>query len=272
MPDRPVDTRNDEIAATFDGRARGYRDSDWHRASAARLVDLCALKAGDRVLDAGTGTGFAALHAARQVGDQGHVVGVDISEGMLSEARAEAADCKLTNVEFIQCDATSLAQFADSSFDVVTAATSLIYIQVEEGLREWHRLLETGALMAFSTIAAGFPLGGRLFRECAAEYGVLLEDPCAPLGSVDACRNALAAAGFVDAEVVTEPVRFTVRDIDRAWESNLRSLAHTAVRRLPSEAVLDLQQRYEALVAAELREAPARMLESPMLYAFARRG
>ena len=267
-----MDTHNDEIAATFDGRARGYRDSDWHRASAARLVDLCGLKTGDRVLDAGTGTGFAALHAARQVGDQGRVVGVDISQGMLSEARAEAAACKLTNVEFVQSDATSLAQFANAAFDVVTAATSLIYIPVERGLREWHRLLAAGGLMAFSTIAAGFPLGGRLFRECAAEYGVLIDDPCAPLGSADACRNALAAAGFVDADIVTEPIQFTIRDIDRAWESNLHSLAHKAVRSLPGESFSGLQQRYQARVAAEMRAAPARMLESPMLYALARRG
>jgi hypothetical protein len=36
---------------------------------------------------------------------------------------------------------------------------------------------------------AGCPPGGRLFRECAGEYGVLLEDPCAPLGSDAACRK-----------------------------------------------------------------------------------
>ena len=262
--------RNHEIAATFDVRSRGYRDSDWHRASARRLVDLCGLTPGDHVLDAGTGTGFAAVDAARQVGEHGHVVGVDISQGMLSQARAEAAACSLTNVEFIQCDATSLPQFADSAFDVVTAATSLIYIPIEEGLREWHRLLRAGGLMASSTMEAGFPLGGRLFRECAAEYGVLVEDPCAPLGSADACRNALAAAGFVDTEVVAEPIQFSIRDIDRAWDSNLNSLAHKAVRDLPGESLFDLQQRYQALVAAEIRAAPARVLQSSMLYAFAR--
>jgi ubiquinone/menaquinone biosynthesis C-methylase UbiE len=267
-----VDAHKAEIAATFDLRARGYRDSDWHRASARRLVDLCGLRPGDRVLDAGTGTGFAAVHAARQVGDLGRVVGVDISEGMLSEARAGADAPHLTNLEFIQCDATSLAQFADSAFDVVTAATSLIYIPVAEGLREWHRLLRAGGLMAFSTMEAGFPVAGRLFRECAAEYGVFLEDPCAPLGSADACRTALAAAGFVDARILTEPIEFSIRDIDRAWESNLRSLAHKAVRDLPAESLLDLQQRYQAVVAAELRAAPARVLQSSMLYAFARRG
>ena len=125
-----MDADKEEIAATFDVRARGYRNSDWHRASAGRLVDLRGLKRGHCVLDAGTGTGFAALHAARQVGDHGRVVGVDISQGMLSEARAEAAASSLTTVEFIQCDATSLGEFADSAFDVVTAATSSIHIPI----------------------------------------------------------------------------------------------------------------------------------------------
>ena len=266
-----MDTRREEIAATFDRRAPAYRDSDWHRASAARLVDLCDLKPGDRVLDAGTGTGFAALHAARKVGPAGRVVGVDISQGMLSEARTDAAASRLTNIEFIRCDATSLGQFADSTFDVVTAATSLIYIPAVEGLREWHRLLRQGGLVAFSTMPAGCPPGGRLFRECAVEYGVLLEDPCAPLGSDAACRSVLTAAGFGDAETVSEPIEFSVRDIDRAWESNLRSLAHKPLRDLPAESLLALQQRYEAVLAAEMRADPTRLLMSPMLYAFARR-
>ena len=125
--------------------------------------------------------------------------------------------------------------------------------------------------MAFSTMPAGFPVAGRLFRECAAEYGVVLDDPCAPLGSESACQNALSAAGFVDTSVVTDPIRFSVRDLDRAWESSLRSLAHKALRDLPAQSLLALQHRYEAVLAAELRADPAALLTSPMLYAFARR-
>jgi hypothetical protein len=44
------------------------------------------------------------------------------------------------------------------------------------------------------------------------------------------------------------------------------------VRDLPGESLIDLQQRYESVVAAEMRAAPARVLQSPMLYALARRG
>ena len=75
------------IADSFDRRAESYARSNWHKRYAARLVELCALRPGDRVLDAGTGTGFAALAAARVVGANGHVCGVDISGGMLRQAR-----------------------------------------------------------------------------------------------------------------------------------------------------------------------------------------
>lgn len=79
------------IAESFDARAAAYAFSGWHRRAAERLVALCALRPGDRVLDAATGTGFAALAAARVVGPEGRVVGVDISPGMLRQARAAVA-------------------------------------------------------------------------------------------------------------------------------------------------------------------------------------
>lgn len=264
-------SNREEIAAAFDRRAPGYRDSDWHRRSARRLVDLCRLKPGDRVLDLGTGTGFAALHAATQVGAGGHVLGVDISEGMLGEARRDAADAGLTNVAFVRQDATSLPDLSDGSFDVVTCATSLLYIPIIEGLREAQRVLRSGGLMAFSTIRSGFPLAARLFRELAADYGVAIPDPCEPLGSEGASRRALSAAGFGDVDVVVEPIDFSPRDLERAWESNLLAPSHREVRRLPADALGALEREYREALAVQAQADPSSLLRSEMLYALAQR-
>ena len=60
------------------------------------------------MLDAATGTGFAAIAAASRVGRGGHVYGVDISAGMLRDASVAAAKTGLTNIQFIEDDASLL--------------------------------------------------------------------------------------------------------------------------------------------------------------------
>ncbi len=51
---------------------------------------IANLKAGETVLDLGSGGGFDCFLAARQVGDSGHVIGVDMTPEMVSKARANA--------------------------------------------------------------------------------------------------------------------------------------------------------------------------------------
>jgi ubiquinone/menaquinone biosynthesis C-methylase UbiE len=76
------------IAATFNERAKDDPKNDWRRHYAQRLVELAPVEPSNRVLDAGVGTGFAAVAIARKIGPCGHVLGVDVSPGMLQEAQA----------------------------------------------------------------------------------------------------------------------------------------------------------------------------------------
>ena len=265
------DHSNRVIAETFDQRAPNYGKGAWHRIYAERLVELAALEPHQSVLDAGAGTGFAAVAIARSVGPSGRVVAIDISPGMLAEARTAIDAAGITNVEVAQTDATNLPQFDASTFDAVICAAALLYMPVASALEEWHRVLKPGGLVGFSTMCEGSPKAGQLFRDCAREFGVAgLEDPSAALGSNDRCRAALSAAGFHDLTVVAEHVYFSAADLERAWDSNSRSASHTAVRELSDVNLEALRARYESALSARLA-ADAAFARADVLYAFGRK-
>src|SRR5262249_8456130 len=61
---------------------------------------ITAMRAGEVVVDLGSGAGFDCFLAAQQVGPTGHVIGVDMTHEMLQKARENAAKIAATNVEF----------------------------------------------------------------------------------------------------------------------------------------------------------------------------
>ena len=61
---------------------------------------IAALKPGEVVVDLGSGAGFDCFLAARQVGDAGRVIGIDMTHEMLKKARDNAANIGANNVEF----------------------------------------------------------------------------------------------------------------------------------------------------------------------------
>ncbi len=79
---------------------------------------LASLKEGERVLDLGSGGGFDCFLAAKRVGRQGKVIGVDMTPEMLDKARSNARKGKYANVEFRLGEIENLP-VADNSVDVV---------------------------------------------------------------------------------------------------------------------------------------------------------
>lgn len=266
MPFRMTDDRQ-RVASDFDIRAANYSRNVWHRVCAEGLIAHAPLRAGARVLDAGVGTGFAAIAAAKKVGSSGHVVGVDISSGMLQQARAAVDSARLTNVELRLGDASDLRELPSGTFDAVVCAAALLYMPVPRALAEWHRLLKPGGSASFSSMRMGHPKAGQLFRDCAAEFGVQLVDPSGELGSEAAASSALRHAGYTEIRVVADRVHLSDADFALAWESNLRSAAHGEVRSLVP-AVLDaLRSRFEQALRLS-READAAFGVADVLYAY----
>lgn len=260
----------DAVRRAFDARAAQYPHNVWHQAVAERLVALCGLAEGDGVLDAATGTGFAALAAARAVGSAGRVIGVDVSSEMLREARKSGTAARATCVEWREGDATRLPADWSGAFDVVICAAGLLYMDPDEALAEWRRVLKPAGRVAFTSMCAGSPPAGALFRQLAAEYGVRLSDPSTALGSEAACREVLARAGFHEVEVLTESVTLSTSDHALAWESNVGSAGHAAVKELSATTMDELRVRYLDALARECRESPERFSTAGVLYAFGR--
>jgi ubiquinone/menaquinone biosynthesis C-methylase UbiE len=108
------------------------------------LLALASPAPGERVLDIACGTGLVAFDAARAVGPDGRVLGVDLSGRMIDVARQRAAELQISNCSFLRMDAEALA-LPDASFDLVLCALGLMYMpDPEQSLREIWRVLRPG--------------------------------------------------------------------------------------------------------------------------------
>jgi SAM-dependent methyltransferase len=116
---------------------------------------LGALKPGERVVDLGSGGGFDCFVAAGQVGPEGRVAGVDMTEEMLARSRAAAASIGLRNVEFRQGVIEDLP-IEDGSADVVIS-NGVINLCADKRrvFAEIMRVLKPGGRLQFADIANG---------------------------------------------------------------------------------------------------------------------
>lgn len=147
-----------------------------------RVFEAAGLAPGMRVLDLGAGVGDTSMLAARMVGPEGAVVGVDVAADPLVCARARAKAAGLDNVEFVHGAVESL-ELADEPFDAVVGRLVLMYVADPVAvLRSVAARLRPGGLACFHEVDATFdpcyppsPLWDRArswFRATLARAGV----------------------------------------------------------------------------------------------------
>jgi len=132
------------------------------------LLDLAALRPGERVLDVACGTGQVARYAASRVGQTGKVTGLDINEGMLTVARATPTDSG-AGIRWIAGSAMAM-DLPAASFDVVLCQQGLQFFPDRHAaLREIHRVLAPDGRALLSVWAMPSPYNvavGKAFETC----------------------------------------------------------------------------------------------------------
>ena len=124
-------------------------------AGVANPFSLRSLAPGERVVDAGSGGGFDCFVAAAQVGAEGRVIGIDMTQEMLSKARASAARMRLGNVEFRE-GLLEQMPVEDGWADVVIS-NGVINLCADKRrvFAEIMRVLKPGGRLQFADIANG---------------------------------------------------------------------------------------------------------------------
>lgn len=162
-------------------------------------VALASLKAGETVLDLGSGGGIDCFLAARTVGPSGRVIGVDMTDEMIRLARENAGKSGLMNVEFRQGEIESLP-VEDGTVDAVIS-NCVINLSPDKGkvFREIYRVLKPGGRMMVSDIVLDGELPAAVKDSVAAYTGCI--------GGAMKRRDylgAMAKAGFAQVEIVAE--------------------------------------------------------------------
>jgi arsenite methyltransferase len=154
------------------------------------------LRAGETVLDLGSGGGIDVILSAKRVGPTGHAYGLDMTEEMLELARRNADEAGIANVTFLQGLIEEIP-LPDASVDVVIS-NCVIDLSTDKPsvLREIGRVLRPGGRIGISDVVAE----DRLEPEQRAERGSYVGCIAGAL-STSEYADGLRAAGFEDVSV-----------------------------------------------------------------------
>ncbi|MBT8253605.1 MAG: bifunctional demethylmenaquinone methyltransferase/2-methoxy-6-polyprenyl-1,4-benzoquinol methylase UbiE [Flavobacteriaceae bacterium] len=207
----------DTISNEYDGLNRVISlgiDVKWRK----KVVDLVSATHPESILDIATGTGDLAIALANSGAKR--IVGLDLSEGMLSVGRKKIEKKGLTNgIEMIVGDSENLI-FEDNSFDAITVAFGIRNFEnLEKGLSEILRVMKPNGIFVILETSVptktpykqGYrlytryvlPMIGKIFSKDKSAYSYLSESASNfPYG--ETLNNILSEIGFINATALPQ--------------------------------------------------------------------
>ena len=173
-------------------------------------VALASLKPGETVVDLGSGGGFDCFLAARQVGEGGQVIGVDMTPEMISKARQNAEKMGARNVEFRLGEIEHLP-LADNGADLIMSNCVInLSPDKRQVYREAYRILKPGGRLSISDILATTELPAPIRNNLA-----LVAACIGGAATIDDTKKMLTEAGFKNIKITAHDKS---RDLAGVWD------------------------------------------------------
>jgi ubiquinone/menaquinone biosynthesis C-methylase UbiE len=267
-----VEQAKARAAAAYNAAADRYDDaanSFWGRFG-RRTVERLSLPTGGSVLDVCCGTGASALPAAEAVGPAGHVIGVDLAQRMLENARRNAAARGLANVEFRPGDMLDLG--FEERFDAVVCVFGVFFVPDMKGaLRSMYACVKPGGRLAITTWGPRFfePATSVFWEAIRTERPDLVRgfNPWDRICEPSSLRTLFMDAGIDKPHIVAEGNMHPIPSPDAWWSAVMGSGYRGTIEQLDAEAVTRVRARNEDFI----RSSGVREVEANVLYAVATR-
>ncbi|VAX11682.1 Arsenite methyltransferase [hydrothermal vent metagenome] len=170
---------------------------------------IASLQAGDTVVDLGSGGGFDAFLAAREVKQQGRVIGIDMTPSMISKARNNADKAGFSNVEFRLGEIEHLP-VANNSVDVIISNCVInLSPDKRQVFRDAYRILKPQGRLAISDVVASIELPEKMRNDKKLHAGCM-----AGASLIEDLHEMLKESGFESIKITPKDES---RDFIRDW-------------------------------------------------------
>ena len=241
------DKRKAMIQKGFDTVATGYDHPSlpFFPETAKRMIKHLQLSHDQNLLDVCTGTGVVALTAAEKL-IRGKVTGIDLSSGMLQQAKNKASDKALNNIEFLQMDLEQLT-FPVASFDVATSSFGLFFLEdMTKGLTKIAAAVKPGGKVAISTFTGeAFAPMSDVFIKRYESFGKEVPPlSWKRLATKELIEEQFSAVGIDKVSVFHEPLGYQMTSAqmwwDIVWNAGWRSL----LNQLSEQQLVDFKEAH----------------------------
>ncbi|QYZ66494.1 MAG: methyltransferase domain-containing protein [Gammaproteobacteria bacterium (ex Lamellibrachia satsuma)] len=239
------------IETTFNDVSSRYDENKFFSISACRMAELVPFFDNMNILDVSTGTGAVAIEVARKY-RHANVEGIDLSLGMLKQAKNKAQEEGIENIIFKQCDVDNIS-YGDEVFDVVTCGYALFfYPDMEAAYSAICRTIKPGGIFVFSSFTKeAFNPYAELFLT-RLEMNYKIEAPSRlreRLKTKQQIEELAAVSDHKSVKVENHPIRYSITISE--WWSLLNNAGYKSLLdQLSHEQLIEFKQEHLAEIEA----------------------